>query len=131
MIHFRLNKFHKIAFGVIFTCLLFQELIESYKWGVENALNIDVLIFSTLSIISILINNYFNKLIITIVLSYFIWMLICRHFPAYPEYQSFTFLCNNFGLRSLELQKFFHLFLYVVLLLTSYLFNHRVSISKK
>jgi hypothetical protein len=114
----------------MFLCFIFQEINESIKWGIENALNVDVLALSILSLVGILINHKLNKLIISIVLSYFIWMLISRHFPAYPEYQAFTVLFNNLGLKSIEFQKLFHISFYIGLLISALFINLKETNTK-
>lgn len=127
MLKFRLNKFYRIVYGLIFISLIVQELIESLNWGIENALDIDVMALSTISVITIFQNNNFNKFIVTLVLGYFIWMLIYRHFPAYPEYQSFTFIFYSLGLKSMEIQMFIHIILYAGLVIASYSFKLKES----
>ncbi len=112
-----------ILLGIVFSLLIYQEIDESIKWGMINALDVDVLVLSILSLIGILINLRFSNLISSIVLLYFIWLIITRHFPAYAEYNCFTTLFVFVGFKSQILHNFLHVLLYSGLVLNMFLYN--------
>jgi hypothetical protein len=121
-INFGLINFIQIVLGLVFSLLIYQEIDESIKWGMINALDLDVLVLSILSLIGILINHRFSNLISSMVLVYFIWLIITRHFPAYAEYNCFTTLFVFVDFKSQILHNFFHVILYSGLV--SYLFYY-------
>lgn len=116
--HITYNLVSRICLGLVFITLLITEISESLLYGLINAINYDVFVLSLIGVTSTVFGFKFSKIIISLILGYFIWKLSTQHFPSYPEYQAFTYLFKIIGIKSMRAQKVIHIVVYSSLILS-------------
>jgi hypothetical protein len=117
----KLKLVSRFFLGLIFSTLIIIEIFESFLYGLINTIDYDLLVLSVIGLILIIFGFKLSKVIISLILGYFVWELSTQHFPAYPEYQAFTFLFNIIGVKSIGVQKVIHIVGYSVLIIVLYL----------
>ena len=117
----KLNLASRVCSGLIFSTLIIIEIFESFLYGLKNSLDCDLLVLSVIGFTLTIFGFNLSKFIISLILGYFVWELSTQHFPAYPEYQAFTFLFNIIGVKSIGVQKFLHIVGYSVLIIVLHL----------
>jgi hypothetical protein len=117
----KLKLVSRFFLGLIFSTLIIIEIFESFLYGLINTIDYDLLVLSVIGLILTIFGFKLSKVIISLILGYFVWELSTQHFPAYPEYQAFTFLFNIIGVKSIGVQKVIHIVGYSVLIIVLYL----------
>lgn len=114
------NLVSRICLGLVFITLLITEISESLLYGLINAMNYDVFVLSVIGLTLTIFGFKLSKVIISLILGYFIWELSTQHFPAYPAYQAFTFLFNIIGVKSIAVQQVIHIVGYSIIIIVLY-----------
>lgn len=113
----KLDLKDRILVIIFFSLFILNEMWEIYQWGFINAFSLDVCLLSISAILAAISNLILSRFFVINIVVYYLFLLVFNHFPAYPQYQAFTYVLCFININSMVLQKYIHVVFYIILIL--------------